>query len=58
MTTVKNIFDKVTSWPQLISKFLPFAMLLLIGLAPFTPRVFLFNISLLFGSYGNYQPAV
>ena len=39
---VKNIFDKVTSWPQLISKFLAapiysylFIMLLLIGLAHF-----------------------
>ena len=38
---VKNNFDKVTSWPQLISKFLVaptytlFVIRLLIGLAPF-----------------------
>ena len=41
------MFDKVTSWPQLISKFVVaptytlFATLLLIGLAPFLhPRCF------------------
>ena len=43
---VKGIFDKVTSSPQLISKLLVASAytLLLIGLAIFTPKVFLFSI--------------
>ena len=46
---VKNIFDEVTSWPQLISSHLPVC-----NAASnwphtfFIPRCFLFNISLLF----------
>ena len=40
---VKNIFNKVTSWPQLISEF---AMLLLIGPTLFMPKVFLFSIDI------------
>ena len=53
---VKSIFDKVTSWPQLISPWshLPACMLLLIGLALFTPKVFLFSISLLFVNKYHY----
>ena len=48
----KNIFDKVISWPQ---RFCLFAMLLLIGLCTFfTPKVFLFSISLLFVNKYHY----
>ena len=50
---VKSIFDKVTTWPQLISEFLVapalFAMLLLIGLALFILQVFLFSIYTILG---------
>ena len=53
-----QIFDKVTSWPQLISNLLVapacFAMLLLIGSELFTPQVFLFSIK--FTSSNSSQP--
>ena len=49
---VKNIFDKVASWPQLISKLLVTpACFLAASDWPrtfFTPKVFLFSTSLLF----------
>ena len=49
---VKNIFDEVTSWPQLISKLLVASACLYTASdwprTFFTPKVFLFSISLLF----------
>ena len=51
---VKSIFDEVTSWPQLISKLLvAFACLHAYAASDwprtfFTPKMFLFSISLLF----------
>ena len=46
---VRSLKTYLTSWPQLISKFLVahmyvFRLLLLIDLTFFTPRVFLFSI--------------
>ena len=48
---VKKIFDKLTSWPQLISKFLVAPVCNAASNWPrtfFTPKVFLFSISPLF----------
>ena len=56
---VENSFGKVTFWPQLISEFLVahacmFAMLLLIGLAPFYAPGVLFNINSYYSVYLFY----
>ena len=55
---VKSIFDKVTSWPQLIWKLLVApACFLAASDWPrtfFTPKVFLFSISLLFVNKYHY----
>ena len=55
---VKTIFDKVISWPQLISKLLVApACFLAASDWPrtfFTPKVLLFSISLLFANKYHY----
>ena len=55
---VKSIFDKVTSWPQLISKLLVAPACLHVAsdwpCTFFTPKVFLFSISLLFANKYHY----
>ena len=55
---VKSIFDEVTSWPQRISKLLvASACLHAASDLPrtfFTPKVFLFSISLLFVNKYHY----
>ena len=55
---VKSIFDEVTSWPQLISKLLVASACLHAASdwprTFFTPKVFLFSISLLFVNKYHY----
>ena len=55
---VKSIFDKVTSWPQLISKLLVAPACLHVASdwprTFFIPKVFLFSISLLFVNKYHY----
>ena len=55
---VESIFDKVTSWPQLILKLLVAPTCLHVASdwprTFFTPKVFLFSISLLFVNKYHY----